>query len=76
MGEVSAAANAMREMSKGQVIDGYRITLANPRFFKEGHVSNSTRVAGLLEDMLPQLNGKFSLANAVVPGFQNRLRVM
>ena len=63
-------------VSKGQIIDGYRVTLANPRFFKEGHVSNSSRVAGLLEDMLPQLNGNFKIANAVVPGFQNRLRVM
>ena len=63
-------------VSKGQVIDGYRVTLANPRFFKEGHVSNSSRVAGLLEDMLSQLNGKFKFANAVVPGFQSRLRVM
>lgn len=62
--------------SQGQVIDGYRVTLANPRFFKEGHVSNSSRVAGLLEGMLSQLNGKIKFANVVVPGFQNRLRVM
>ena len=63
-------------VSKGQIIEGYSVMLANPRFFKEGHVSNAPRVAGLLEDMLPQLNGKFKIANAVVPGFQNRLRVM
>ena len=62
--------------SQGQVINGYRVTLANPRFFKEGHVSNSSRVAGLLEGMLSQLNGKIKFANVVVPGFQNRLRVM
>ena len=63
-------------VSKGQVVDGYSVMLANPRFFREGHVSNSPRVAGLLEDMLPRLNGKFKIATAVVPGFQNRLRVM
>ena len=65
--------------SKGQIVDGYRVALANPRFFREGHVSNSTKVAGLLEDMMPEVNsgnGEFKLVNAVVPGFQNRLRVM
>ena len=63
-------------VSKGQIIDDYRVTLANPRFFKEGHVSNSPRVASLIEDMLSQVSGRFKSANAVVPGFQNRLRVM
>ena len=76
-GSVSVEHGMVKLMvSKGQIIDDYRVMLANPRFFKEGHVSNSSRVAGLLEDMLPQLNGKFSSVNAVVPGFQNRLRVM
>ena len=63
-------------VSKGQIIDDYRVLLANPRFFKEGHVSNSSRVAGILEGMLPQLNMKVKFANAVVPGFQNRLRIL
>ncbi len=63
-------------VSKGQIIDDYRVLLANPRFFREGHVSNPSRVAGLLEDALPQLNAKFKFANAVVPGFQNRLGIL
>ncbi|PKB71934.1 MAG: hypothetical protein BZY87_02915 [SAR202 cluster bacterium Io17-Chloro-G6] len=63
-------------VSKGQIIDDYRVMLANPRFFNEGHVSNPPRVAGIIENMLPQLNSAFKSANAVVPGFQNRLRVM
>ena len=63
-------------VSKGQIVDGYHVMLANPRFFKEGHVSNPSKVAGLLADILPRLNSKFNSTNAVVPGFQNRLRVM
>ncbi len=63
-------------VSKGQIINDYRVLLANPRFFKEGHVSNTSRVAGILEDMLPQMNMKIRFADAVVPGFQNRLRVL
>ncbi|MEE8465803.1 MAG: hypothetical protein V3S68_04945 [Dehalococcoidia bacterium] len=57
--------------SKGQTIDGYRVSLANPRFFREGHVSNPTKIAGLLDEMLPELNGgdgQFKQVNAVVPG--------
>ncbi|NQW22724.1 MAG: hypothetical protein HQ475_04685 [SAR202 cluster bacterium] len=63
-------------VSKGQIINDYRVVLANPRFFREGHISNASRVANLLEDVLPQMNGKYKLATAVVPGFQNRLRIL
>ena len=63
-------------VSSGQVIKDYRVVMANPRYFKEGHVSNAPKVAGLLENVLPQLAGKFKSANAVVPGFQSRLRVL
>ena len=84
-------------VSKGQIIDDYRVLLANPRYFREGHISNTSRVAGLIEDVLPELNGRskssfggggllgrviprsggrLKSANAVVPGFQNRLQIM
>ena len=63
-------------VSKGQIINDHRVLVANPRYFREGHISNASRIAGLLEDVLPEINGKFRSANAVVPGFQNRLRIL
>ena len=58
-----------------EVLD-YRVLLANPRFFREGQVSNTARVATLLMGVLPEINGDFSRAIGGVPGFQNRLRLM
>ena len=58
-----------------EVLD-YRVLLANPRFFREGQVSNSSRVAGLLQGVLPEMTGNFRRVVGGVPGFQNRLRLM
>jgi len=58
-----------------EVID-YRVLLANPRFFREGQVSNTARVASLLQGVLPEMNGDFRSVIGGVPGFQNRLRLM
>ena len=58
-----------------EVID-YRVLLANPRFFREGQVSNTARVASLLKAVLPEMNGDFRSVIGGVPGFQNRLRLM
>ena len=58
-----------------EVLD-YRVLLANPRFFREGQVSNSPRVAALLQAVLPEMKGDFRRVVGGVPGFQNRLRLM
>ena len=58
-----------------EVVD-YRVLLANPRFFREGQVSNTARVAGLIQNALPELAGNFKNAIGAVPGFQNRLGLM
>jgi len=61
---------------KGLEVLDYRVLLANPRFFREGQVSNTARVATLLQGVLPEINGDFRRAIGGVPGFQNRLRLM
>ena len=58
-----------------EVLD-YRVLLANPRFFREGQVSNVARVATLLQAVLPEMNGDFRHVVGGVPGFQNRLSLM
>lgn len=58
-----------------EVVD-YRVLLANPRFFREGQVSNTPRVAGLIQNALSELAGDFKNAIGAVPGFQNRLGLM
>ena len=58
-----------------EVVD-YRVLLANPRFFREGQVSNVARVAALLQGVLPEMSGNFRRVIGGVPGFQNRLTVM
>ena len=58
-----------------EVVD-YRVLLANPWFFREGQVSNTARVAGLIKNVLPELVGDFHHAIGAVPGFQNRLGLM
>ena len=58
-----------------EVLD-YRVLLANPRFFREGQVSNSARVASLLQNVLPEMEGKFSKVIGGLPGFQSRLSLM
>ena len=56
-----------------RVVD-YRVILANPRFFREGQISNSARVGALIRNVLSEMEGKFSNIVASVPGFQSRLR--
>lgn len=58
-----------------EVLD-YRVLLANPRFFREGQVSNIARVASLLQGVVPELPGNFRRVIGGVPGFQNRLRLI
>lgn len=63
-------------VSKGETILEHRVLMANPRFFREGHVNNATRVASVIEGALPSMDAKFQHACAVVPGFQNRIKIM
>jgi len=58
-----------------EVLD-YRVLLANPRFFREGQVSNTAGVATLLQGVLPEMTGDFRRIVGGVPGFQIRLRMM
>jgi len=58
-----------------EVLD-YRVLLANPRFFREGQVSNKARVASLLQNVLPEMNGQFRRVIGGLPGFQSRLRLL
>ena len=58
-----------------KVID-HRVLLANPRFFREGQVGNTARVASLLQGVLSEMNGDLRHVIGGVPGFQNRLRLM
>lgn len=58
-----------------EVLD-YRVLLANPRFFREGQVSNNARVATLLQNVLPEMNGEFRSVIGGLPGFQSRLRLL
>jgi len=58
-----------------EVLD-YRVLLANPRFFREGQVSNPARVATLLQGVIPELSTKLGRVIGGVPGFQNRLKLM
>ena len=51
-----------------EVLD-YRVLLANPRFFREGQVSNIARVASLLQGVVPELPGNFRRVIGGVPGF-------
>ena len=54
----------------------YRVLLANPRFFREGQVSNSARVATLLQNVLPEMEGDFHKVVGGLPGFQSRLQIL
>ena len=58
-----------------EVVD-YQILLPNPRFFREGQVSNPARVGILIQNALSELAGDFQHAIGAVPGFQNRLGLM
>ena len=54
----------------------YRVLLANPRFFREGQVSNNARVATLLQNVLPEMEGDFHKVVGGLPGFQSRLQIL
>ena len=58
-----------------EVLD-YRVLLANPRFFREGQVSNHARVASLLQKVLPEMDGEFRRVIGGLPGFQSRLQLL
>lgn len=58
-----------------QVLD-YRVLLANPQFFREGRVSQTTRIAGLIANVLPGMAGSFQRVISAVPGYQNTLRLL
>ena len=58
-----------------EIVD-YRVLLPNPRFFREGQVSNPARVGVLIRNALAELDGDFYHAIGAVPGFQNRLGLM
>ncbi len=63
-------------VSKGREVVDYRVLLANPRFFREGQVSNVERVAGIMRGVVLEIGEGLPKAIGGVPGFQNRLRVM
>jgi hypothetical protein len=54
----------------------YRVLLANPRFFREGQVSNNARVGTLIQNVLPEMEGHFDKVIGGLPGFQSRLQLL
>jgi len=60
----------------GLEVQDYRVLLANPRFFREGQVSNNARVASLLENVIPEMDGDFRRVIGGLPGFLSRLQLM
>ncbi len=56
-----------------EIID-HHIESANPQLFREGLVSDTLRMAGLLQRALQQSNGEHRRAITAVPGYQTTLR--
>lgn len=63
-------------VSHGREVVDYRVLQANPRFFREGQVSNVERVASLMQAVVREIGEGLPQAIGGVPGFQNRLKVM
>jgi hypothetical protein len=61
-------------VTQGREVVDYRIVPANPRFFREGLVSDAPRIAGLLEEAIQDLSGGHKRVIAAVPGYQTNLR--
>ncbi len=61
---------------RGLKVLDHRVLLANPRFFREGQVGQTARIAGLIANVLPGMAGSFQRVVGAVPGFQNTLRLL
>lgn len=64
----------------GLRVTDFKVVLANPRFFREGLVNNTAKIASIIESTLAEMKiqenkGKREVICAV-PGFQNILRYM
>lgn len=67
---------------QGIKVLGYRVLPVNPRFFREGLVTNSVRVAGIIQSALQQMDvilpphGRMGRVVGAAPGFQSNLRLL
>ena len=60
-------------VTRGLEVVDYRIALANPRYFREGLVSDSVRMAGIVSRTLAEMEGSHERVIAAVPGYQSAL---
>jgi hypothetical protein len=61
-------------VTRGMDVVDYRIVPANPVLFREGMISDASRMAALLKRALQDLDGDHRRILAAVPGYQTNLR--
>lgn len=61
-------------VTRGMDVLDYRIVPANPVLFREGMISDASRMAALLKRALQDLDGDHRRVVAAVPGYQTNLR--
>ncbi len=61
-------------VTRGMDVLDYRIVPANPVLFREGMISDASRMAALLKRALQDLDGDHRRVLAAVPGYQTNLR--
>ena len=61
-------------VTAGREVLDHRIVAASPRLFREGLVSDTSRMAGLLKRSLQDVQGKHRKVIGAVPGYQNNLQ--
>ena len=61
-------------MSRGLEVLEYRVVVANPKFFKEGLVSEPRRMANVLRRALAELTTEEGPVVGAVPGYQSSLQ--
>ena len=61
-------------VTRGMEVVDHRIIPSNPSLFREGMVSDSVRMAGLLQKGLAETEGQHRRITGAVPGYQTTLR--
>ena len=62
--------------TRGFEVTEYRNIPANPRYFREGLVSDAPRMAALLQGAIEEVNGAKGRVIGAVPGYQTTLRAL
>jgi hypothetical protein len=62
--------------SRGREVLDYRSVIINPQFFREGLVSSTTRVAGILKNTLQEMGESRGPVISAMPGFQSTLHIL